>query len=147
MAQNLFVLDCSVALSWCFLDEQDPYALDVLRSMAKKQAIVPAIFPLELSNGLLMGERRKRSTEADTTKWLLSLASLPIDIDSRQTSETFTSVIPLARAHGMTSYDASYLELALRRSIPFATMEPKLRACANVLGVKLYQPKPTKRTK
>jgi predicted nucleic acid-binding protein len=147
MAQDLFVLDCSVALSWCFLDEQDPYAIDVLRSMAKKHAIAPAIFPLEVANGLLMGERRKRSTEADTTKWLQSLSLLPIEIDSRHASETFASVMPLARAHGMTSYDASYLELALRRSIPFATMEPKLRACAKVLGVKLYQPKPAKRTK
>jgi len=141
VSQDHFVLDCSVALSWCFLDEQDPYAIDVLRSLAKKQAIVPAIFPPEVANGLLMGERRKRSTEADSAKWLQSLASLPIDVDFRQAPETFASVVPLARAHGMTSYDASYIELALRRSIPLATMEPKLRACAKVLGVKLYQPK------
>jgi predicted nucleic acid-binding protein len=115
--------------------------------MAKKQAMVPAIFPLEVAHGLLMGERRKRSTEANTTKWLQSLAALPIEMDTRHASATFALVVPLARAHGMTSYDASYLELALRRNIPFATMEPQLRACAKVLGVKLYQPKRAKGTK
>ncbi len=145
MPQDPFVLDCSVALSWCFLDEQDPYAIEVLRSVAKRPAIVPAIFPLEVANGLLMGERRKRSTEADTAKWLQSLSLLPIEVDSREASDAFASVVPLARFHGLTSYDASYLELALRRGLPFATMEPKLRTCAQALGVKLYQPRQSRR--
>ena len=62
MAGEIFVLDCSVALSWCFLDEREAYALDVLRSLAKTRTVVPAVWPLEVANGLLMGERRKRST-------------------------------------------------------------------------------------
>lgn len=145
MSPDPFVLDCSVALSWCFIDEQDPYALDVLRSIAKRPVIVPSIFPLEVSNGLLMGERRKRSTEADTVKWLQSLALLPIEVEARDAPATFASVVPLARSHGLTGYDASYLELALRRGVPIATMEPRLRTCAQELGVMLYQPKPRRR--
>jgi predicted nucleic acid-binding protein len=147
MATDSFVLDCSVALSWCFVDEHDAYALDVLRSLSKAKAIVPAIWPSEVANGLLMGERRKRSTEADTTKWLSSLAALPIEVDVRGAPEFVAAVTPLARAHGLTSYDASYLEVAVRRNLPVATMESRLQAVAQTLGLKLYRPKPAKRRK
>lgn len=147
MPHDLFVLDCSVALAWCFLDKQDDYAVKVLRSLRHAQAVVPAIFPLEVANGLRMGERRTRSTEADTTKWLTSLGSLPIEVDTRQPAEIYSAVSPLSRLHGLTSYDASYLELAVRRGIPFATLESKLRAVAKTLGVKHYQPKPGKRSR
>jgi predicted nucleic acid-binding protein len=145
LAAETFVLDCSVALSWCFLDEQDAYATDVLRSLAKAQAVVPAIWPLEVTNGLLMGERRDRSTEADTARWLGSLALLPIEVDTRRAPEVFSAVAPLARAHGLTSYDGSYLELAVRRSVPFATMEPRLQQVAKKLGVALFRPKVDRR--
>lgn len=145
MADNRFVLDCSVALAWCFIDEQDPYALDVLSSFGGAAAVVPAIWSSEISNGLLMGERRGRSTEANTIRWLSSFGALPIEVDRTDPGDFFAAVVPLARAHGLTSYDASYLEVAARRSLPFATMEPRLRSVATALGIGIYQPGPSRR--
>ncbi|RIK76590.1 MAG: VapC toxin family PIN domain ribonuclease [Planctomycetota bacterium] len=147
MADSRFVLDCSVALAWCFVDEQDPYALEVLTSFGEATAVVPPIWASEVCNGLLMGERRGRSTEANTIKWLSSLGSLPIEVDATDSSDFFAAVAPLARAHGLTSYDASYLEVAARRSLPFATLELRLRKVAAALGVGIYQPKTAKRRK
>jgi len=147
MARDEFVLDCSVALSWCFLDEQDEYAVAVLNSLTKSTAIVPAIWPSEVTNGLLMAERRKRSSEADTTQWISSFAALPIEVDSRAAPDYFLSVVPLARAHGLTSYDASYLEVAMRRNLPFSTMDERLRSAATAVGVKLYEPRANSKRK
>ena len=144
-AREAFVLDCSVTLSWCFVDEQDRYAEDVLRSLSKALAIVPAIWTSEVTNGLLMGERRQRSTEADTSKWLSSIAGLPIEIDVRGSLDFFAAVAPLARAQGLTSYDASYMEIALRRNLPLATIDKRLQAVAQALGVTHYRPKSAKR--
>lgn len=141
MTRGAFVLDCSVTLSWCFLDEQDEYAVAVLNSLAKSTAIVPAIWPAEVTNGLLMAERRKRSSVADTTRWMSSIAALPIEVESRAATDCYLSVVPLARAHGLTSYDASYLEFAIRRNLPFSTMDERLRAAATALGVQLYEPR------
>ena len=63
-----FVLDGSVALAWCFPDERESYSQGVLDSLDRARAWVPSLWPLEVGNALLMGERRKRSTEADTIK-------------------------------------------------------------------------------
>ena len=76
-----FVLDGSVALAWYFKDEADPYADGVAASFRLWQAIVPTIWPLEIANAVLMGERRHRSTEAQAAKWFGYLTSLPIVID------------------------------------------------------------------
>jgi hypothetical protein len=70
-----FVLDCSVALSWCFPDEHAPYPQSVLDSLTAARAVVPSLWPLEVGNTLLVGERRKRSTQADTSAWLTFLIS------------------------------------------------------------------------
>lgn len=142
---STFVLDCSVTLSWLFVDEQDAYALSVLRSLTQARAVVPAIWPLEVANGLLMAERRQRSTEADTTAWLQTLASLPIEVEEAPAALTFSQVVSLARGHQLTSYDAAYLELALRRKLPMATMETKLREVAQRIGLTTYRPRLGKR--
>ena len=131
------VLDCSIAAAWCFHDEADPYADAVAGRFPGVQAIVPAIWPLEVANALLMGERRKRSTEADTASWLGFLSTLPIMV-AEEVNRAWSDVLALARAHGLSAYDAAYLELALRRGLPMATLDRGLRKALQAAGGSLY---------
>ena len=71
------VIDSSIAIAWCFPDEQDDYSQSVLDALASEQAIVPDLWHLEVANTLLVGERRKRSTQANTVTWLGFLAACP----------------------------------------------------------------------
>jgi predicted nucleic acid-binding protein len=135
-----FVVDCSVALAWCFPDEKAPYPQAVLDSLATARAVVPALWHLEVANCLLVGERRKRSTEADTVSWLSFLSSLPLAVDDETVGRAWSDVLHLARAHGLSAYDAAYLELALRRGLPLATLDDKLKAAAQAIGVAEYTP-------
>lgn len=135
-----FVLDGSIALAWYFKDEADPYADAVAAGFSGVQAVVPALWPLEVANGVLLGERRKRSTEAQAAKWLAYLGSLPITVDDETATRAWGDVLRLARAHNLSAYDAAYLELALRRGLPLATLDTPLNAAAKVVGVAEYQP-------
>src|SRR5271165_1071161 len=114
-----FVLDNSIVMAWSFEDEVDKYADAVLERLADTRAVVPVLWPLEVANALLMGERRKRSTEAETIKWIGILASLPIAIDGETRSSAWSDTLSLARGHKLSAYDAAYLELAIRRGMPW----------------------------
>ncbi len=131
------VLDNSMAIAWSFEDESDAYADGVLDRLASMSAVVPASWPLEVANALLMGERRKRSTEAETIKWTGILASLPIVVDDETSSRAWTDTLSLARGHGLTANDAAYMELAIRRHLPLASIDAKLKAAATAIGVAL----------
>jgi predicted nucleic acid-binding protein len=135
-----FVLDGSVALAWCFSDESDPYADAIARRFPDIEAAVPAIWHLEVANALFVGERRGRCDQADTVKWTAYLTSLPITVDDQNGPRTFSGVLPLARAHNLSAYDAAYLELALRRGLPLATLDKRLKAAAASAGVALFDP-------
>jgi predicted nucleic acid-binding protein len=135
-----FVVDCSVTLAWCFHDEKDPYADAVAAGFPAVQAFVPSLWPLEVANALLMGERRKRSTQADTASWLAFLNSLPISVDDETTTRAWGDTLNLARSHNLSAYDAAYLELALRRGLPLATLDNRLKAVAGAVGVPEYKP-------
>ena len=93
-----FVLDNSIVMAWSFEDESDEYADAVLDRLAATSAVVPALWPLEVANALLMGERRKRSTEADTVKWLHILESLPIVIDPQTNAHAWSHTLNLCAA-------------------------------------------------
>jgi predicted nucleic acid-binding protein len=133
-----FVLDNSIVMAWSFQDETDEYADAVLDRLAIARAVVPALWPLEVANALLMGERRKRSTEAETAKWTGILKSLPIVIDGATNAHAWSDTLALARGHNLTAYDAAYLELAVRRSLPLATIDRNLKLAAETVGVALY---------
>lgn len=135
-----FVLDCSVALAWCFPDEKAPYPQSVLDALVDVPAIVPALWHLEVGNCLLVGERRKRSTPADTATWLSFLQALPITVDVETTTRAWSDTFSLARAHNLSVYDAAYLELCLRRSLPLATLDDKLKAAIVAVGVAEFAP-------
>jgi predicted nucleic acid-binding protein len=135
-----FVLDCSVTLAWCFPSEKAPYPQAVLHSLVSATAFVPPLWYLEVANALLMGERRQRSTEADTTSWLGFLMPLPITVDDQTIGRGWSDVLHLARAQDLSAYDAAYLELALRHGLPMATLDSKLKAAAATVGVPEYKP-------
>ena len=132
------IVDGSVAVAWCFPDEKGEYPESVLDSLTSAGAIVPSLWSLEVANALLMGERRKRSTPEGTAKSVQFLESLPINVDDATAPQAFGHTLHLARAHNLSAYDASYLELAIRRGLPLASLDEKLKAAATVVGVALY---------
>ena len=134
------VLDGSVAIAWCFPDEQDDYSQSVLDALATGRALVPDLWHLEVVNVLLIGERRRRSTQADTVQWLRFLGSLNIVVDGETRHRAFGDIAQLGRTHNLSAYDAAYLELALRRGLPLASLDHKLKEAARAAGVTLYEP-------
>jgi predicted nucleic acid-binding protein len=135
-----FVLDGSVTLAWLFQDEKDPYADAIIARLPHLEMVVPRLWRLEVANVLLVGERRRRCSQADTTQWLSYLAGLPITVDPGTESRAWSDTINLARQHQLSEYDAAYLELALREGIPLATLDARLQAAASAAGVARYQP-------
>ena len=134
------MLDGSITLAWFFEDEADAYAESVEDALASAAAVVPALWPLEVANGLLMAERRKRTTEAKVTQFVALVTSLPISIDDETAARAWQDSLHLARAHTLTVYDAAYLELALRRGLPLATLDERLKKAAAAVGVPEYKP-------
>jgi predicted nucleic acid-binding protein len=134
-----FVLDTSVALAWCFADETTPFTDHVLDMLATDQALTPAIWPLELANALLMAERRHRLQQIEVVRFAELVQMLPIVVDQLDLSRALSAVLPLARAQQLTSYDAAYLELAMREEAPLATQDARLSAAAIRVGVTLIQ--------
>ena len=121
-----FVLDCSVTLSWYFTDERTTATEALLQSVAASGAVAPVLWRLEVANGLQMAVRRKRIDKAYRDVSLDDLAVLPVEIEFD--SVTFKAdIVRLADRHDLTIYDAVYLELALRRRLPLATLDKALR--------------------
>jgi predicted nucleic acid-binding protein len=134
-----FVLDCSVALTWVFPDEATA-ALDALcDSLAQDYALVPAIWPLEITNALLAALRRGRITPDELQDIVAKLRVLSIRLDHETGEHAFTRTLVLAQKHQLTSYDAAYLELALRTGLPLATLDRQLQAACQVEGLTVLQ--------
>ncbi len=126
-----FVLDASIPACWVLQDEEDPRADAAFARIRSDEAVVPSLWWFEIRNILIVSERRKRITESDTGVFLRDLAGLRVRVD-REPDESV--VLRLARTHGLSVYDASYLELALREAIPLATLDAQLTAAARVEG-------------
>ena len=136
-----FVVDASVALSWCFEDEANTWTdglLDRLRS--EDHIIVPAHWPTDVSNGLLMGVRRKRIQPHRPALFWDELAVLPIELDRPLSAAHPKAVLALCEHHGLTVYDAAYLELAQRKALPLATLDSALSRAASSEKVALVTP-------
>jgi predicted nucleic acid-binding protein len=135
-----FVLDASVTLAWCFPEERAKYPDAVLDLLSRgAEAAAPAIWPFEVANALLAGERRQRMTVAQVTSMLSRITRLPISVDPVHTVHAFNQILPLARQSRLTQYDASYLELALRLSLPLATLDVQLQRAAKDAGLPLLR--------
>jgi predicted nucleic acid-binding protein len=137
------VLDASVALSWCFRDESGPAELEILEQLsAGLEALVPAVWPFEILNGCLAGERRGRITLMATLGFLRQLEVLPIISDSAHPfSRTFAVIADISRNFRLSSYDTAYLELALREGLPLLTVDMKLLAAARKAGLSTALPR------
>lgn len=134
-----FVLDASVALAWCFEDEGADYAEGVLEAFSDRDAVVASHWGLEVSNGLLTAERRGRITAQEITRAGRLILALPIAVDPVQRRRALTTTHRLARTRALSSYDAAYLELAVRLGLPLATLDRELRAAAEAEGVELFR--------
>lgn len=139
-AKDGFVLDCSVTMAWCFDDEATPHTDGIRDSLADAAAVVPSIWPLEIANATIVGERRNRLDEARSRRFITLLESLPITVDDETSSHAFSDTRHLARTYQLSAYDAAYLELAIRRGLPLACLDGKLKAAATAAGVSLFAP-------
>ena len=126
-----FVLDSSIPACWALQEEEDPRAETAFARMKSDEAVVPGLWWFEIRNILVVNERRKRITESDSGLFLRNLAGLRVRID-REPEESV--ILRLARSHGLSVYDAAYLELALREAIPIATLDAQLTAAARAEG-------------
>lgn len=129
------VVDASIALAWCFDDEGSAVADKVLDRIQDDVVIVPALWWLEIGNAFLTAEQRGRVTVAATTEAMSFLTRLPIETDGEYGHRVMERAQGLARVHALTVYDASYLELALRRAAPLATVDKNLHKAAQQIGV------------
>lgn len=132
-----FVVDCSVAMAWCFADEATPATSLVLDRLVEEAAVVPPLWLLEVANVLILAERRGRIVAADLASYVELLFQLDIQIDAESPARSFADVLSLAQRHRLTSYDAAYLELAVRLRLPLATLDAELRAAASAAGIEL----------
>jgi predicted nucleic acid-binding protein len=134
-----FVLDCSMTMAWVFSDEANEFTEALRESLLKENAVAPALWPIEVGNVLLVAMRRGRIVREDWVRIREDLSALPIDIDpdsyERVLDTVLDTVLPIADEHGLSVYDAMYLELALRRGLPLATLDRKLVEAANTAGI------------
>ena len=130
-----FVLDSSVALTWCFEDERTAGTEALLKRVVESGAVVPVLWPLEVLNALAMAERRRR-VDRDTRHRLGALLrDLPIRVDLDGVAMAWADTVSLAERYHLTMYDASYLELARRLSMPLGTLDQALRKAAGAIHV------------
>jgi len=135
-----FVVDTSVVMSWCFEDEGNGYAETVLESLESAEAIAPAIWPLEVGGMCCLAERKKRLGQAASVRFLSLLGALPITVEQEPSERMLKEILSLARTLGLSTYDASYLDLAMRLDLPLATLDAALANAAKKSGVQIYRP-------
>jgi len=135
-----FVVDNSVVMSWCFQDEMSEYADAVLDRLADAQALVPGIWPLEVTNVLLMAQKKKRLSRAGSARFLELLRSLPIVVEQELPARVFAEIFALAEDTGFSTYDASYLDLSMREGLPLASLDRSLRKAAKGCHVPVFNP-------
>jgi predicted nucleic acid-binding protein len=131
------VVDASVAMSWCFLDEATPAARKLLAGISDSAILVPAWWYIEITNVLVLAERKGRITADQVAEFTALIEALDVEVDNESPQRAFSHLLPLCRTQRLTSYDAIYLDLALRRKLPLASFDEPLRKAAKKLGVKL----------
>lgn len=136
-----FILDNSVTMRWFFGDgkpQELAYAGKVLDAMKTDNAIVPVTWGLEVANVIAGAEAKGLVTEARSGAFLEMLEGVDIEVDAGTFQRTLTDTLQLARRYKLSSYDASYLEVALRLGLPLATLDEDLQKAAKKAGVKKF---------
>jgi predicted nucleic acid-binding protein len=133
-------VDASVALCWYFEDQKTAYTEAVFDCLGKGDtAVVPAIWPLEVVNSLLVAVRQKTISAAQFEIFIRDLEDLPVEVDIEGVRRVYSSIVRLSQHHQLSSYDAAYLDLAAVESLPLATLDKNLRAAAKRVGVELLR--------
>lgn len=136
---RILVIDGSTTLGFLLRDEQSASALKALDAIEQGvPTYVPAHWCVEVANGLIMAERRKRASQADITEALGLVACLPVRTDDETASRVGSDSAALARQYGLTIYDAAYLEIAMRRGASLATTDNALAKAAKAAGVPIF---------
>lgn len=132
----IFVVDASAALAWCFEDEANSWTDGLLERLRQgDRIVVPAHWPTEILNGLLVASRRKRIQPDQPALFWDQLARLPIETEPAIDASQAKMVLTLGEKHRLTVYDAAYLELAHRRQFPLGTLDADLRKAAHAEGI------------
>jgi predicted nucleic acid-binding protein len=129
------VIDSSATLAWVYADEITEPIRDVFNLVSENGAWVSGLWKLEVANILEMGVRRGRHDAAFRGSTLADLALLPISVDAETDRQAWGATLQLSERHRLTLYDAAYLELALRRGLPLASLDAELRGAAQAEGV------------
>jgi predicted nucleic acid-binding protein len=132
-----FVLDCSVALAWLLPDEMSEQADSLMARLTWDTAHVPPVWPLEVANVLVSATRRRRITANERTRLLDELSALHVEVEPSVSERAFRDTLDIADTLGLTSYDASYVELARRREVPLATFDARLREASSSVKLKV----------
>ena len=136
-----FVLDNSVTMRWCFENTSTPYSESVLEQLlVGLQAHVPVLWLYEVVSVLAKSERIGAISSDKAHGFLEDLRSLDITVDDESFGHVFGDVHRLAVTHGLSGYDAAYLELAIRKGLPLATLDEDLQKSAPAAGVALFEP-------
>ncbi len=133
-----FVLDASVALAWVLDNPIAPYAMEVRRALASgKRGLVPALWHVEIANGLATAERRRDLVGADVDEALATIQATAMSaLDTEMSLTAVGEALANARSFQLTAYDAVYLDLARREGLPIATLDKSLRAAAAKVGIR-----------
>ena len=132
-----FVIDNSIVMAWCFEDEATGYTDAVQELLIHNTAFVPAIWPLEVANVLMVAERKKRIDIAGSDHFVALLSQLPIRVEQTEPERVFHNILFLARKYQLSSYDASYVELAIRKGLPIASSDKAIVRAAKDLKIQL----------
>ena len=136
-----FVLDNSVAMRWLLTSKKasdQKYAEAVLKTLCETEASVPNLWHLEAANVLLGAEKRGELDTGEVERFISQLESLPIYVDHLTAHQAFSRTLVLAKTYKLSSYDAAYLELAIREGIPLATLDKNLSKAAKKAKVEIY---------
>ncbi len=136
---NGIVIDASVALAWCFPDEASDYADFVLLAVENQTVIVPSIWAVEITNALLVGQRRKRIRQPEVRRFIELLKDLSVVEDRQAFADSVSNVLPLAREYDLSAYDAAYLDVAVRHEMPLATLDGALQKACTLAGIKIFR--------
>ena len=134
----MIVIDASITMPWYFQDEVSSEAEAVFDRVIADGAIVPAHWKLEIANSFRTALRRGRIDREYREASLADLDAMPIQIDPETTVHAWSATLRLTDLYGLTPYDAAYLELAMRRNLPLATLDDRLKSAAQTVGVILY---------
>ena len=134
-----FVLDNSVVMRWLLNDgsqERLAYAANVLDLLTQVtgEALVPGVWSLEVANVLVKAQAKGLVSEARASAFVGLLADMAITVDTSTATRALGDTLQLARRFKLSSYDAAYLELALREGLPLATLDADLQSAMKQVG-------------